>query len=61
MKKNNKTKFTLVLVAVAAILVAIFGPAMVEDVPNGEIVVNQVPVSGDIEVWSDPGLKIDDE
>ena len=52
------TKSTLwgIIVAVLAIFCITCLGSLVEDVPNEEIVVNQVPITGTMEVWSQPGM-----
>jgi len=58
MQQEKKTK-SLVSVIIAGILalVLIFSMgSLVEDVKNETIVVNQVPITGTMEVWSQPGM-----
>lgn len=46
----------LMLFAVVAVLFLFMAPKMGEDVSNEKIVVNQVPFTGKLEVWSAPGF-----
>lgn len=54
-KLSKKGIFTILSI-IAAILIASFSASFVEDVPNEKIVVNQVPITGTMEVWSQPGM-----
>lgn len=48
-----------VLIAVGVILAAVFMScisSLVEDVDNKNIVINQVPISGTMDVWTEPGM-----
>lgn len=59
---RNNFDFTpkkIVLASVIAVLTIVFLSCignLVEDVKNEEIVVNQIPISGRMEVWSEPGM-----
>ena len=51
----------IVMASVIGILVIVFLcciGSIVEDVKNEDIVVNQVPITGTMSVWSQPGTKI---
>ena len=56
MVKITKSTLWGIIVAVLAIFCISFIGSIVEDVPNEEIVVNQVPITGEMEVWSQPGM-----
>lgn len=56
-KTSNKKKYTLVVSAILVFILAICSTMIIEDVPNGEIVVNQYPGTGEIAVWSEPGVQ----
>jgi len=45
-----------ILVIVAIVLLS-FSSSVVEDVPADEIVINQMPISGELLFWTTPGLK----
>lgn len=60
-EEENRTLPTkkIVLASVIGILVIVFlccVGSLVEDVDNEDIVVNQVPITGTMEVWSAPGM-----
>ena len=57
-KKPQVTKKGLfaILAALVLIVLAFSVGSLVEDVPNERIVVNQVPITGTMEVWSQPGM-----
>lgn len=60
-EEENRTLPTkkIVLASVIGILVIVFLcciGSLVEDVDNEDIVVNQVPITGTMEVWSQPGM-----
>lgn len=52
-----KKIITIVVISVVAIIGLSCIGSLVEDVKNEEIVVNQVPFTGTMEVWSTPGMK----
>jgi len=47
---------TIAIVAVIAITALCCLGSIAEDVKNDQIVVNQVPITGTMEVWSQPGM-----
>lgn len=54
---KNKKLFSLVTLVVTTLVVLFSITSLVEDVPNDKIIVNQFPVTGEIEVWSNPGME----
>lgn len=52
---NKKSIVAIVFAAIAVVFIACLS-SLVEDVPNERIVVNQVPISGRMEVWATPGM-----
>lgn len=54
----NQTKkiVTIAIVAIIAIVALSCISSLAEDVKNETIIVNQVPITGTMEVWSQPGL-----
>ena len=58
-RTNENSSKKLVVTGVIVILVTVFLcciGSLVEDVKNETIVVNQVPITGTMEVWSQPGM-----
>ena len=53
---NSKKIVTIAIVAVIAIVTLSCLSSIAEDVQNENIVVNQVPITGTMEVWSSPGM-----
>lgn len=53
---NKKTISAIIFVVLALFFLA-FLPRIGEDVKNEEIVVNQVPISGNMQYWTTPGFK----
>ncbi|WMI43593.1 SPFH domain-containing protein [Parabacteroides distasonis] len=53
----QKTKIYGVIVCVVAFLALMMLPKCAEDVKNEEIVINQVPFTGELEYWTTPGFK----
>lgn len=45
------------ILTVIAIVLLSFSGSLVEDVPADEIVINQMPISGELLFWTTPGLK----
>lgn len=48
-----------IIAIVFAVIVVVFCTclsSLVEDVPNEQVIVNQVPISGKMEVWTNPGM-----
>ena len=45
------------ILGVIVIFVYILSFSLFEDVPADEIIVNQVPISGELQFWTNPGLK----
>lgn len=54
--KITKSTLMAIVVAMAAIFLLASIRSCVEDVPNEEIVVNQIPITGEMQVWSQPGM-----
>lgn len=53
----QKTKIYGVIACVVAFLALMMLPKCAEDVKNEEIVINQVPFTGELEYWTTPGFK----
>lgn len=53
---QNKKIFGIIAIVVA-FLALVMLPKCAEDVKNEEIVINQVPFTGELEYWTTPGLK----
>lgn len=53
----NKKTISAIIFAVLALFFLAFLPKIGEDVKNEEIVVNQVPISGNMQYWTTPGFK----
>ena len=53
--KAKKIVTISIIAAIAIVVLSCLG-SLVEDVKNEEIVVNQVPITGTMEVWSQPGM-----
>ena len=53
----NKETISAIIFAVLALFFLAFLPKIGEDVKNEEIVVNQVPISGNMQYWTTPGFK----
>lgn len=51
-----KKIITISVIAVITVVILSCLSSLVEDVKNEEIVVNQVPITGTMEVWSQPGM-----
>ncbi len=47
-----------ILIGAAALLVIIMSGKLFEDVDTKKIIVNQVPITGTIQVWTEPGLEV---
>jgi len=52
----KKSTIIAIIFVVIAIVTASCFSSLVEDVANEQIVVNQVPITGEMEVWSAPGM-----
>ena len=52
----NKKTISAIIFAVLALFFLAFLPKIGEDVQNEEIVVNQVPISGNMQYWTTPGF-----
>lgn len=47
------------ITGVVAVLILLFSSfSLVEDVPNDQVIVNQVPITGEIETWYEPGMRL---
>ncbi|MDO5829353.1 MAG: hypothetical protein Q4Q25_04300, partial [Methanocorpusculum sp.] len=46
------------IIGICAIVLLCCLGSIFEDVKNEQIVINQVPISGNMEVWSQPGMKV---
>ena len=53
----SKKTISAIIFAVLALFFLAFLPKIGEDVKNEEIVVNQVPISGNMQYWTTPGFK----
>lgn len=53
--KTKKIVTISIIAAIAIVVLSCLG-SLVEDVQNETIVVNQVPITGTMEVWSQPGM-----
>lgn len=53
----NKKNLFSILTIVFLVIIAFCASSIVEDVDNEKIVVNQVPLTGTMEVWATPGMK----
>jgi hypothetical protein len=53
---STKKVVTIAIVAAIAITTLCCLGSIAEDVKNDQIVVNQVPITGTMEVWSQPGM-----
>lgn len=56
MFNSTKKAVTIAIVAAIAITALCCFGSIAEDVKNDQIVVNQVPITGTMEVWSHPGM-----
>lgn len=56
-KKISKSKILIAFFALILIVCVAFIGKLAEDVPNEKIVVNQFPLTGTIEYWTEAGLK----
>ena len=54
---DQKKKIIGIVVIIIAFLTLVTLPKCGEDVRNEEIVINQVPLSGELEYWTTPGFK----
>lgn len=53
---TSRKKIKLIVLAVFAITVLFLGQFLIEDVAADKIIINQVPVTGRLEFWTEPGL-----
>lgn len=53
---NQKSIFSIVALVFAALFLTLL-PKCSEDVKNEEIVINQIPYSGELEYWTSPGFQ----
>lgn len=53
---KTKSLVSIIIAAILALVLIFSMGSLVEDVKNETIVVNQVPITGTMEVWSQPGM-----
>lgn len=56
-KSKLKTKIFLGLGSAIILFIIFLGGMIVEDVPADKIIINQVPITGTLEYWTEPGLE----
>lgn len=57
MSDVDNRKLLSVVLCVAFVVLLVFSGKLFEDVAADEIVINQVPITGKLEYWTNPGLK----
>jgi regulator of protease activity HflC (stomatin/prohibitin superfamily) len=55
---SRARKWNILIISVITLFVVFLSGSLLEEVPADEIIINQVPVSGTLEFWTQPGTEI---